>query len=356
MTEISSLSLQGVRAPQDTGTTSQQGLGGLSGGGGIFGDDLIGGVEDSFSSNDGVKNQIKSQAQELIRQAKRLSHTTSESDGNDALKKSINKKLKALQEQAKNAKLDLNEIFSEIATEMNMNKKDQKLIQKTLHIKISRKEADSSTSQSTATQQNNPFGSSTGRSLFPGMEALRAASASGSGSPAPTANPSYSRTPSRKLDKEFLDKTKAISERIGCDYRDLLAVMNSESGLNAAARNPNGGATGLIQFMPATARMLGTTTEELTRMSPTQQLDYVEKFFNTIKKQAGMDGKRLSGADLYSLVFLPGRANRSVLTQQGENFYSANRGLDLDRNGDISKQDLARRVASCYVDESRVFA
>ena len=136
----------------------------------------------------------------------------------------------------------------------------------------------------------------------------------------------------------------------------LLAVMNSESGLKANAKNPNGGATGLIQFMPSTAKMLGTTTDELARMTPTQQLDYVEKFFNTIKKQAGMEGKQLSGADLYSLVFLPGRANRSVLTQSGENYYSANKGLDLDKNGDISKADLQRRVASCYVDESKVFA
>jgi len=356
MTEISSLSIQGVNSPQNAGMLQQQGLTDLSGGG-IFGDNLIGGVGDSYAS-DSMKDMIKSQAQELVKLAKRVGHSSEDSESSSSIKKSIGKKLKALQEQAKNAKIDLNEIFSEIATEMNMNKKDQKLIQKTLHVKISKNDgASSETSQNSGMTQLNPFGSSSGRSLFPSMDALLASSTGASSdSPVPTANPSYSRTPSRKLDKDFLDKTKAISERIGCDYKDLLAVMNSESGLNSAARNPKGGATGLIQFMPQTAKMLGTTTDELAKMSPTQQLDYVEKFFNVIKKQAGMEGKKLSGADLYSLVFLPGRANRSVLTQQGENFYSYNKGLDLDKNGDISKQDLARRVASCYVDESKVFA
>ncbi len=170
MTEISSLSIQGVNLPQNTGMLQQQGLSDLSSGG-IFGDNLIGGVGDSYAS-DSTKDMIKSQAQELVKLAKKIGHSSEESEGSSSLKKSIGKKLKALQEQAKNAKIDLNEIFSEIATEMNMNKKDQKLIQKTLHVKISKSDgASSETSQNSEMTQLNPFGSSS-RSLFPAMDAL----------------------------------------------------------------------------------------------------------------------------------------------------------------------------------------
>ena len=38
-----------------------------------------------------------------------------------------------------------------------------------------------------------------------------------------------------KLDKHFLKKTKKIAKKLNCDYQDLLALMNSESGLNPKA-------------------------------------------------------------------------------------------------------------------------
>ena len=49
--------------------------------------------------------------------------------------------------------------------------------------------------------------------------------------------------------------------------------MNSESGLNSRAQNKKGGASGLIQFMPETARALDTTTVALRELAPEQQLD-----------------------------------------------------------------------------------
>ncbi len=158
------------------------------------------------------------------------------------------------------------------------------------------------------------------------------------------------------LGPEFLAKVKQIAQRINCDYRDLLGVMNSESGLNSTAVNKNGGATGLIQFMPATAKGMGTTTAALKAMTPLQQLDYVEKFLVQNKKSAGFaDSARLSGGDLYSLVFLPGRAKREILTSRGEKYYKHNKGLDLNGDGNITKSELDQRVASKCVNES-IFA
>ena len=52
-------------------------------------------------------------------------------------------------------------------------------------------------------------------------------------------------------------------EKLNIDPKDLLGIMNSESGLNPQAVNKSSGATGLIQFMPATAKSLGTTVSPM---------------------------------------------------------------------------------------------
>ncbi len=156
---------------------------------------------------------------------------------------------------------------------------------------------------------------------------------------------------------EFLAKVKEIAKKINCDYKDLLGVMNSESGINAKAQNKNGGASGLIQFMPKTAEALGTTTNALRDMSPIDQLDYVEKFMVKNKKMFGFgENERLSGGQLYALVFLPARAKREVLTQSGENYYSANKGLDANHDGKITKTELDERVKSKYVSDKSFLA
>lgn len=350
MPEISNFSIGNIKMPTSTslGQTGLTGLGGNNNS--LFGDDLIGGTEDSYVS-DAMKSQIKAKAQELIKRSKNLK--TTDAEGNETtnanLKKNLDKQMKMLKEQAEAAGIDLNEVFSEIAEESKMTRKQRKELQKNLKVSLKKKSASESSSDSSTSSKMkvNPFkfGNLSG-SMSAGL----------SGTVTPTANPSYGKSPRVKLDKGFLDKTKEISQRIGCDYKDLLAVMNSESGLRSDAKNPKGSATGLIQFMPATAKMLGTTTDELRRMSPTQQLDYVEKFFQQVKKTYGFEGKKLSGADLYALVFMPARANREVLTSASDGkSYSMNKGLDKDGDGRITKADLQRRVASCYVDESKVF-
>lgn len=146
------------------------------------------------------------------------------------------------------------------------------------------------------------------------------------------------------LDHKFFVKVTAIAKDLKCSPDDLLAVMNSESGINASARNPHGGATGLIQFMPSTAKGLGTTTDNLKNMSAYDQLDYVAKYMKNTKRTAGMGNQSMSAADVYSLIFLPGRANRDILTSSNEVYYKWNTGLDIDGDGNISKADLNRRI------------
>lgn len=161
--------------------------------------------------------------------------------------------------------------------------------------------------------------------------------------------------PNVKLDQAFLNRVKQIAQRINCDYRDLLGVMNSESGLKSNVQNKNGGASGLIQFMPATARALGTTTNALRDMTPIQQLDYVEKFYLKNIQTFGMQGKRLSAGDLYTLTFMPAKVKGEVLCQAGSKEYAANKGLDANKDGKITKTELGNRVISKRVNES-IFA
>ena len=78
--------------------------------------------------------------------------------------------------------------------------------------------------------------------------------------------------------------------------------MAFETGgtFDPAEKNKAGsGATGLIQFMPETAKGLGTTTDELAKMTRTEQMKYVEKFLS----DKGIEGKGLS--DVYMAVLFP---------------------------------------------------
>ena len=86
----------------------------------------------------------------------------------------------------------------------------------------------------------------------------------------------------RHVTPEFIRGVEAMAGRLGTQPEYLLAVMSFETGgsFSPGIRNGAGsGATGLIQFMPATARELGTSTEALARMSATEQLEYVERYF-----------------------------------------------------------------------------
>jgi len=139
---------------------------------------------------------------------------------------------------------------------------------------------------------------------------------------------------------DFMAEVNRVSNRFGINSNDLLALMRSESSLNPQAVNSTTGATGLIQFMPKTARSLGTTVEELRNMSAAQQMRFVERYFESVNLPRGA-----SAGTLYAYVFLPGRAQRQILARAGENFYEANRGLDMNKDGMITIEDLDMRMA-----------
>lgn len=147
-------------------------------------------------------------------------------------------------------------------------------------------------------------------------------------------------------DPDFNKKLEKIADQLNVKSSDLIAIMKQESRVDPKAVNPYSGASGLIQFMPATARNLGTTVEDIRQMSAVEQLDYVYKYF----KMVGVGNGSLG--DLYMAVFMPkyvGASDNTVLGASGAagfsgKVYAQNKSLDRNRDGRITVADVKQSV------------
>ena len=145
----------------------------------------------------------------------------------------------------------------------------------------------------------------------------------------------------------FNDRVIDIARRLACDPSHLMAVMAFETGetFDPRIRNAAGsGATGLIQFLPATAKALGTSAAQLAEMTALRQLDFVEAYF------AAATARPLAGlSDLYMAVLWPaavGHPEAHILFREPSRSYRMNRGLDMNRDGVITKGEAAAKVWS----------
>lgn len=143
---------------------------------------------------------------------------------------------------------------------------------------------------------------------------------------------------------EFRKELTAMAQRLGAKPEHLMAVMSFETGgtFSPSVRNGQSGATGLIQFLPRTAEGLGTSVGELSRMSATEQLRYVEKYFEPYKGQLGT----LEGAYTAVLSGRPRPNPSDVLFNRGTAAYSQNSGLDFNSDGRITSGEATSAVAS----------
>ena len=136
----------------------------------------------------------------------------------------------------------------------------------------------------------------------------------------------------------FTDRVKEISRKQKINPNWLMAVMNSETGGSFSPRQKNlagSGATGLIQFMPSTARDLGTTTAKLAQMSNVQQLTWVDKYIDMQKRNFKVDKIR-DYDDLYLMVFYPAAMGKPKDWAFPDRIYPQNKGIDLDKDGKIT--------------------
>lgn len=147
-------------------------------------------------------------------------------------------------------------------------------------------------------------------------------------------------------DQEFVGALNTTANNLGLPANWLLGLINFESGGRTDIVAPNTNATGLIQFMPATAEGLGTSVEELARMTPAQQMDYVERFLRPYADRI----KRPE--DLYMAVFFPhaiGKPDDFVLGSDGtgpspEKIAEQNPVFNKDGDDQVTAGDVRREI------------
>lgn len=153
----------------------------------------------------------------------------------------------------------------------------------------------------------------------------------------------------QKVSTQFAVSTMALCNRLGInDPSWLMACMAFETGetFSPTIRNAAGsGAIGLIQFMPSTATALGTTMEALAIMTATDQLAYVERYFNYLK------GKLHNLGDVYGAILWPGMIGKSdnyVLFDRADKNHPAryvqNKGLDFNKDGLVTRGEVTTKV------------
>jgi hypothetical protein len=143
---------------------------------------------------------------------------------------------------------------------------------------------------------------------------------------------------------QFKNKVVGICGRLGCDPSHLTSSMAFETGETFAPDKVNkvSGATGLIQFMPAVARALGTTTADLAAMTAIDQLDYVERYFRPYK------GKMSTISDVYMAILWPkavGKPDSTVLFRSPSKAYQQNK--DLTRITTVKSPKAKQPPRSC---------
>ncbi len=155
--------------------------------------------------------------------------------------------------------------------------------------------------------------------------------------------------------EQFLSKLVEISKSLQINPNWLLIVMWKESKINPKAVNKNSGASGLIQFMPRTAKWLGTSVEQIREMTGTEQLDYVFKYFKSYA------GKIKTVQDLYLITFFPaalGKDDDFVIHSKdlsAEKVADANPVIDINKDRQITKSEfndyVTNNLPSSWKDE-----
>jgi hypothetical protein len=146
-------------------------------------------------------------------------------------------------------------------------------------------------------------------------------------------------------DRDFVSKVNNVALQISANPDHLMNIMKFESGLDPAIVNSASGATGLIQFMPATARSLGTTTAQLGDMSGLDQMDFVSDYFSG-------SGPYDSATDLYLKVFYPYAINQEgdyiigseVSLARAQQIAEQNPYFDKNEDGLVSKQSIVDKM------------
>lgn len=149
-------------------------------------------------------------------------------------------------------------------------------------------------------------------------------------------------------DTEFLSAVNSVVSTLqdrgaNITENDLLQIISFETAgsFSPSIRASTSSATGLIQFLDSTAEGLGTTTDALASMSRAEQMAYVQRYLEPYA------GRINNFGDLYMAIHWPagiGQADDYVMYREGTDAYTANRGLDSNGDGTVTRGETLNRV------------
>ena len=174
----------------------------------------------------------------------------------------------------------------------------------------------------------------------------------------------------RSYGQQLTDEQKIAIDKIVADLGeqgfkvkvdDVINFMATETGgtFDPAVRagGQKNGAVGLAQFTQTAIDAMNLSRDKddqltkagLAEMTFAEQSDVVTEYLSSTLRDRGMEGKEVSGSDLYAAVFAPVAVGKpmdaSVYSRSGSNrYYRANRSLDTNRDGHISKGELTARL------------
>lgn len=149
----------------------------------------------------------------------------------------------------------------------------------------------------------------------------------------------------------FIAKVIEVAAYLRVRPEHLMFLMWFETGHTLNHRIQNRiGATGLIQFMPQTARFLGTTTDQLKSMTNVEQMEYVKKHLGLFR------GRYRDWVDLYCGIFWPAavgkpdsfRITSDIVAKQNPLF-------DINKDGDIEKSEIRTALLKQIPQEYKMY-
>lgn len=139
---------------------------------------------------------------------------------------------------------------------------------------------------------------------------------------------------------------------------DIINFMAAETGGTFSTGRSKNGAVGLAQFTSIAVKDMNRfrgknnklSKSKLANMNFTDQSKVVTEYLGHALGRKNMQGKNVSAADLYTAVFAPVAVGKSmdasIYSNSGKTkrFYRANRSLDANRDGKITKGELSARL------------
>ena len=155
-------------------------------------------------------------------------------------------------------------------------------------------------------------------------------------------------------DKTFLTAIRQLAAKRGINEAQLLGLIASESSFDPTAVNKDTGATGLIQFMPEVAEALGTSQEEILKMSRAEQVALMDQYF----EMNNLPNNPTAG-QLKTNVLMPSYTNQDdsfeLMTRHNQftdgeagnpNTFKVNQGLDYNKDGFVTVGEAGQSITN----------